>query len=152
MKTFRLAATVLCLALLSGIAARAAEPLRVEALLVWGTDEAKSPDPSHKPIDPVLAARLDKSPYRWRHYFEVNRKVLEIPVDQNQKDIAMSEQCKLDVKNLGNGWVEIKLYGKGKLISTHKEKLPLVLAGDARNGTAWMVVIRPAPPEPPEKK
>jgi hypothetical protein len=151
MKIFRFAALLICLALLSASAARAAEPLRLEALLIWGTDEAKSPDPSHIPIDPVLAARLAKSPYRWRHYFEVKRQRLEIALKQNKTDIIMSEHCRLDVKNLGNDWAEIKLYGNGKLVSTHTEKLPLVLAGDSKNNTAWMVVIRKAVVEPPKK-
>ena len=137
---------------LSGGAVRAAEPLRAEALLVWGTDDEKSPDPSQKPVDAALARQLGKSPYRWKHYFEVNRKVVEIPVNKTRKDISMSGQCKLDIKNFGQDWVEVKLYGKGKLVSTNKEQLPLVLAGYAGNSTAWMVVIRAAPPEPPAKK
>ena len=148
MKLFRLAPLWFCLLLLSAGAARAAEPLRVEALLIWGTDEAQSPNPAHKPIDPVLAARLNKSPYRWRHYFEVNRLAVAIPLNQTHKDIVMSQKCRLDIKNLGNDWAEIKLYGNGRLVSTHKEKLPLLLAGDAKNNTAWMVLIRKAPPEP----
>jgi hypothetical protein len=154
MKISRFAAISLCLLalFLSGGAARAADSLRAEALLIWGTDDEKSPDPSHKPVDAALAGQLGKSPYRWKHYFEVNRKVVEIPANKTKKDIAMSEQCKLDIKNFGNDWVEVKLYGKGKLVSTNKERLPLVLAGYAGNSTAWMVVIRPAPPEPSAKK
>ncbi len=36
------------------------------------------PIPSTIPVDEDLAKKLSKSPYRWKHYFEVNRQVVEI--------------------------------------------------------------------------
>jgi len=121
---------------------RASESGRVEVILVWATNDERSPDPKHKPVDAELARKLGKSPYRWKHYFEVSRQMPSIPTGQVKKDIKISEKCTLDIKNLGNDWMEIKLYGDGKLISTHKEELPLILAGDAKNDTAWLVVIK----------
>lgn len=122
--------------------ARASESGRVEVILVWATNDERSPDPKHKPVDAELARKLGKSPYRWKHYFEVSRQTPSIPTGQTKKDIKISEKCTLDIRNLGNDWMEIKLYGDGKLISTHKEELPLILAGDAKNDTAWLVVIK----------
>lgn len=123
---------------------QAADPMRVEVQLVWATNDPRSPDPKHKAIDAELARRLSRSPYRWKNYFEVNRLGAQIPNGQTRKSIKMSDHCTLDIKNLGNDWAEIKLYGNGKLVSTHKEQLPLILAGDAKNDTAWLVVIKKA--------
>ena len=127
--------------------ARASESGRVEVILVWATNDERSPDPKHKPVDAELARKLGKSPYRWKNYFEVSRQAPSIPTGQAKKDIKISDKCTLDIKNLGNDWMEIKLYGDGRLISTHKEQLPLILAGDAKNDTAWLVVIKKVEPE-----
>ena len=32
-----------------------AADLKLEAILVWGTNEATSPNPKHKPVEPLLA-------------------------------------------------------------------------------------------------
>jgi hypothetical protein len=128
------------------LSASAQDPLRVEALLIWGTDDAQSPNPDHKPVDAGLAAKLSKAPYRWKNYFVINHQELEIPMGETKKAVPMSKHCALDIKNLGDSRAEIKLYGEGKPVSTHKEKLengwPLILSGNATNKTAWLVVIR----------
>ena len=116
MKSSRLAAATLCLLalFLSVGAVRAADPSRFQALLIWGTDDEQSPDPKHKPVDAALAEQLRKSPYRWKHYFEVNRVSVEIPVNLTKKNISMSSLCKLDIKNFGSNWVEVKLLRQGQ--------------------------------------
>ncbi len=123
-----------------------AESLKVEVLLIWGTDALDSPNPSHKPIDAELARRLTKSPYRWKHYFQVNRSLVEIPAGATLSNITMSKHCQLNIKNLGNNGAEVALYGEGKLVSKNKETLLkdklLVLGGNATDETAWFVVIR----------
>jgi hypothetical protein len=131
---------LMALPLLTGAAH--ADQMHVEVILVWATNDERSPDPKHKPVDAELAQKLRKSPYRWKNYFEVSRQKLAIPTGQAKKDIKISEHCTIDLKNLGDNWAEIKFYGDGRLISTHKEELPLTLAGDAKNDTAWLVVIR----------
>jgi len=148
MKRYRIIAAVvwvmvglMALPLLGGVAR--ADQMHVEVILVWATNDERSPDPKHKPVDAELAGKLRKSPYRWKYYFEVSRQKLAIPTGQAKKDLKISEHCTIDLKNLGDNWAEIKFYGDGRLISTHKEELPLILAGDAKNDTAWLVVIRP---------
>jgi hypothetical protein len=144
---------MLALFLPAGIA-EATEPLRVQVQLIWGTNDPQSPNPKHKEIDVHLAKKLSKSPYRWKNYFEVNRQIESIPVTQTRKNIKMSEHCTLDIKNLGDGRVEVTLHGDGKPVSRHVEPLqndwPLILAGNAKNDTAWLVVIKKAD-APPEK-
>lgn len=126
--------------------ARAVDHASIEMQLIWGSNDAQSPDPSQKPVEPAVQRLLASSPYRWQHYYEVNKRVEDIESDKSKDKIVMSSHCELDVKYLGNRRVQVKLYGDGKLLSTHREALPLLLAGDARNDTAWLVLIRMAEP------
>jgi hypothetical protein len=124
----------------------APEPAWVKVQLIWGTDEEKSPDSRHKMIDDDLARKLSKSPFRWKHYFEVNRQIISMSAGEAKTGIKMSSHCVIDLKNLGKDRVETKLYGKGKLLQTRKDSLPkdwpLILAGNAENETAWLIVIK----------
>jgi hypothetical protein len=45
-----------------------AAELHLEAKLIWGTDDEKSPDPNHKPVDAVTAEQFRKV-FRWKYYF-----------------------------------------------------------------------------------
>jgi hypothetical protein len=128
----------------------AAEPACVKVQLIWGTDDERSPDARHKAIDEELAKKLSKSPFRWKHYFEVNRQFVCMSVGEAKTGIKMSSHCVIDLKNLGKDRFETKLYGKGKLLETRKDSLPkdtrLILAGNAENETAWLVVIKRVDP------
>jgi hypothetical protein len=123
-----------------------AQNLRVEAQLVWATDQPKSPNPRHRPVEPDLAKRFSNGPFRWKYYFEVNRQSVNIAVGETKAKIPMSNHCALDIKNLGNNWVEVKLHGDGKPVYQHRGSLAnnrmFVLAGDAGNKTAWFVTVR----------
>src|ERR1700749_2059809 len=110
MKTLRRAAiltkTTACLgAAVLLVATAQAQNLKVEAQLIWGTDDVQSPDPKHRPIDADLAHRLSKAPYRWKNYFEVNREVVDIAVGETKTKIPISKRCLLDIKNLGDNRV-----------------------------------------------
>jgi hypothetical protein len=138
---------VVCLLIVVLFAGAAqAQTLRLDVQLLWGTDDSTSPNPLHHPVDAALAKRLDSGPYRWKHYFKVNEVVVEIPVGQTKAGIVMSDQCKLDIKNLGGSRAQVNLHGKGKPVLIHSDSVTknslLVLAGDAGNKTAWLVVIR----------
>jgi hypothetical protein len=141
---------ILLMTLAAGGIARAADSLPVEMQLIWATNEPRSPDPKHRPVDPDVAKLLEGTPYRWKYYFEVHRRVEDVPSDRSLEKVVMSKHCALDIKYLGNHLgrdrMQVKLYGDGELVSMHKETLPLLLAGDAKNDTAWFVLIRKAPP------
>jgi hypothetical protein len=145
---------LVCLAVISCVcAARAEESLHGEALLVWGTNEPRSPDPKHVPVDRFLARKLagPHSPYKWKYYYEVpTRQPFDVRVGETQKKIRMSDRCTIDIKNLGKTRVEVRLYGEGKPVFINSEPLtddwPLVYAGDAGNETGWFVVIRKVKP------
>jgi hypothetical protein len=125
-----------------------AQTLKIEAQLVWGTDDPQSPNPKHHPVDPDLAKKLGKTPYRWKNYFMENRQIVEVKAGETKSKIIMSPHCTLDIKNLGSERIEVKLHGDGKQVSSHTESLSkdwvLILSGNAPNETAWLVTIRKA--------
>jgi hypothetical protein len=144
--TIRLACIALGFLLATVLAAPvSAGELKLEAILIWGTNDEKSPDPKHKAVDPKLAKKLKKSPFKWRNYFEVNRVKFTLAEDQTQK-IELSKECKIKVRNLGKSTVEVHLFGKGELVSKITQSLPkdecFVTGGNAANLTAWFVLLR----------
>jgi hypothetical protein len=151
MKLFRFSmAHLTCLTLgfllVIGLGARAqAGEIKLEAQLIWGTNDEKSPDPKHKSVDPKVAKKLKKLPFKWQYYFEVNRK--QFAVEQGEtKKIVLSKDCEIKVRNAGNNMVELQIFGKGECVGKISQALPkdelLVTGGNAANFTAWFVVLR----------
>ena len=96
----------------SGVAS-AADSLPVELQLIWATNEPKSPNPKHHPVDADVQKMLEQTPYRWKYYFEVHRRVEDVPGDRSLEKVVMSKHCALDIKYLGNAQgrerVQVKL-------------------------------------------
>ena len=139
-------ASAFLLLLAAGAHAFAAD-LRLEAQLIWGTNDAKSPDPQHKPVDPKVAAKLKSLPFKWKNYFEVTRRQITVPQGGTTR-VAMSKDCEVSVRNLGGSSVEVSLFGKGQPAGKITQPLPkddmIVAGGNAANFTAWFVVLRQA--------
>lgn len=140
--TFGVLSFLLVTALAGGLQAG---ELKLEAQLIWGTNDEKSPDPSHKAVDPKVAGKLKKLPFKWQNYFEVKRVRFSVAEDQTQK-IELSKECKIKVRYLGKNNVEVQLYGKGELVSKISQSLAkdecIVTGGNAANLTAWFVMLR----------
>jgi hypothetical protein len=119
--------------------------VKLEAYLIWGTDDAKSPDPKHKPVDAELQEKLKNLPLKWKHYFEVNRKSLKL-IDSDTKKVTLSDKCEVEIKYTGKSTVEVSLFGKGEPVVKRTQSLSkgetLFLGGNAPNSTAWLVVIK----------
>ena len=119
--------------------------LKLEAQLVWGTNDKASPDPKHKPVSEEVRKKLLTLPLKWTNYFEVNRKQLSIPLASQKKEV-LSEKCAVEVKNLGKSKVEVRLFGKGEQVEKRTQDFPrgetLVLAGKAPDETTWLVVLK----------
>ena len=122
-----------------------AADLKLEAQLIWGTNDAKSPDPSHKTVDAEVAKKLKRLPFKWTSYFEVTRKQFVVAQGGTTR-VTMSKDCEVSVRNLGNSSVEVSLYGKSQSVGKITQALPkgelLVTGGNAANFTAWFVVLR----------
>lgn len=147
---FHVVPQLLCAAtawlLFVGAAARVqAADLKLEAQLIWGTNDPQSPDPNHKPAEPEIQKKLRSSPFKWAHYYEVNRREFSVPKDNSTK-IAMSKDCEIQVRNLDGSNVEVSLIGKGHPAGKVRQPLPkgelLIYGGDAPNFTSWFVVLK----------
>jgi hypothetical protein len=119
---------------------------KMEARLIWGTNEEKSPNPAHKKLEGDLAKKLAEMPLKWKNYFEVNRKVFAVN-DQVYTNIVMSKQCNIEIKDKGANNVTVKLYGEGKPVRRVDKPLPkgevLTIGGDDKNNSAWFITVRP---------
>ena len=134
------------LLLAGGAAETFAANLKLEAKLIWGTNDDKSPNPEHKELDPATQEKLRKV-FKWKNYFEVKRQSFVVTAGSPKK-VKMSDSCDIEVQNLGGSSIEVKLYGKGKLAVRKTQKINpselLVLAGDDKDDTAWFVVLSQA--------
>jgi len=129
---------------LSTIRIQAAD-MQLEAILVWGTNEHKSPDPKHRPVGPELKKRLQELPLKWTNYFEVNRVKFDVPPSGANK-VPLSEKCEIEVRNHGQAKVEVAVFGRGKQVATRSQDLPkhgtLILGGDSPGTNCWLAVIK----------
>ena len=131
-----------CLAL-APRAAAASPDLAVEARLIWGTNGQKPPGEKLKEVDVETKKKL-KRVFKWEHYYEVEHQDFKVPIS-TKKRVRMSPKCEVEVENLGESSVEVKLYGEGRLVVRKKQVLEadelLVLGGDDKNDTAWFVIL-----------
>jgi hypothetical protein len=120
--------------------------MELEVQLIWATNDATSPDRDHKPVEEELSKKLGKAFPKWKNFFEVCRKTASIADGATDK-LSMSKQCDLELKNLGDGRVEVKQFGNKKLVLKQTEPMSVghisILGGDvAENNTAWLIVIK----------
>jgi hypothetical protein len=132
----------LCLALFAagGFAAGAiAESIKLQATLVWGTNDK---DPNLQAVPPALIKKLES--FKWKYYYEIERK--DITAGKDETRVQMSKDCVLVVKVVGDGQVEVTLIGKGKTVGTIQKQLRkggcLVTGGNASNSTGWFIIMK----------
>jgi len=120
--------------------------MKLQAYLVWGTDDTKPPEgKNYKPVNPEIKNKLRELPLKWTNWFEVNRKDFVAPQGA-MKEVSISAKCQLHVRKMVGPELEVTLIGKGKEVVKRKQALPkgemLVLGGNAPNSTAWLVVLK----------
>jgi len=123
-----------------------AADMKLQAFLLWGTDDTKPPQgKAYKPVEPDIMQKLKDLPLKWTNWFEVNRKDFAVP-QGTTKEVPMSEKCQVNVSKISAHELEVSLIGKGKEVVKRKQALPkgeiLVLGGNAPNSTAWLVVLK----------
>lgn len=131
------------LVLWSTIPSAFAAELKLEAKLIWATNDDKSPDPNHKAVDPATAEKLRKV-FKWKNYFVVNRVVKTVP-SRGSNRFELSKQCTVEIRELEGPRVEVKLIGEGKEVHKTTKALTkgewFTYAGDDKNESAWFVII-----------
>ncbi len=117
--------------------------VKIEAKLIWATDDAKSPDAKHVPVDSATAERLRKA-FKWKNYFVVNTVVKDIP-SRGTVPFELSKKCTVEIKELEGPRVEVVLIGEGKPVHRATKSLnkgeSFVYSGDDKNQNAWFVLI-----------
>jgi len=137
----RLACAALCLFLLAGTTAHAAESvLSLEAQLVVGTNDPHQTN--GVPVSVKVAKKLATLPLKWQYYFVVNSQQFSVAKDES-KQISLSREIQISVKNLGGEDVKMTLMNKGQNIGNVKQTLPKghVIAAGA-NAENTIVVLR----------
>jgi hypothetical protein len=123
-----------------------AADMKLQAFLLWGTDDRKPPaDKPYKPVGPEIREKLKALPLKWTNWFEVNRR--DCTVRQTATtDVQMSERCRLKLRRIADAETEVSLIGRGREVVRRKQSLAsgeiLVLGGNAPNSTAWLVVLK----------
>lgn len=134
---------LIILTLLASLSSAQAADIKLEIQLIWGCNDAQSPNPNHKPVDDELAKRLSKV-FKWKHYFLV-RKLDETVTSRATKRIKVSTKSEIEITEMEGPSVEVKLFGEGKLINKSVKQLQkgehFVLAGEDKNETAWFILI-----------
>jgi hypothetical protein len=135
----------LSLLTLTGAAALAGD-LRLEAQLVWGTNDKRPANLNVKPVEADVRQKLAELPLRWTNYFEINRKQFDVPRGKSGRT-ALSEKCAVEVKSLEGKKVEVVWYNKrGELVGKQTQPLArgemLVLGGNAPNSTCWLLTLK----------
>jgi hypothetical protein len=124
---------------------------KLEVQLIWGSNEEKSPDPSHKSVEPATRKKL-QNVFKWKHYFEVTRCSISVPDKKSSGKVRLSPKCEIEARSLGGPNIEVKLFGEGKYLVSKRHSFAagesLVLAADDKEGTAWFVVLNLPKPKP----
>lgn len=120
--------------------------LKLEAQLVWGTNDKKAPNPDIKPVEEEVQKKLAELPLRWTNFFEINRKQFDVPRSKSGKT-SLSEKCAVEVKSLEGKKVEVIWYNKkGELVGRQTQPLGkgemVVLGGNAPNSTCWLLTLK----------
>ena len=133
---------IVLLATLAPLQLQAAE-LKLELMLIWGTNEPKPVDAKLKPVDPATAKRL-RNVFHWTNYFAVNRVVGTVP-SRGTNSFVMSKKCTIEVTELKGPNVEVTLIGEGKRLNKTTHHLAkgeyFTIGGEDKNGCAWFVLV-----------
>lgn len=120
-----------------------AENIKVEARLIWGTNEEKSQKPKHEPVDEETAEKFRKI-FKWKNYF-LEKTVKETVPNRESKRLELSDQCAIEIREMPGAPVEVKLFGKGEFINKTIKPLNrgewFIIGGDDKNECAWFVVL-----------
>jgi hypothetical protein len=140
----------------AALAARAGD-MQLEARLVWGTSDDKS-DAKCKPVDADLAGKLHGT-FKWKNYYEITNQTTTLALNK-VRTIKMSDQCTLELKNVGGSRIEVNCIGQGKQVHKGAYTLDppkwLVLGGNCDNNTAyntaWFIGLRAIDTKTPDAK
>jgi hypothetical protein len=129
-----------------------AEDFKVQARLVWGTNGNKPEGSNFTELDSKSRDKVRQ--FKWTNYWVIS--TTTAPVAQGKpKMVNLSPKCAIDLKDLGNGNLEIRLFElkkdtEPKLVKPVQHSLAAlkkgeycILAGDDKSvwDNAWFVIL-----------
>ena len=131
-------------------------PFKIE--LVWGTDGAKPDDKKWEQLDPNVREKLHH--LHLKNYWVVKTKIVDL-VGNEIKRSVLSDKCTVELQQLPNGQLEVKLFTVKSDGTTNKvctvqhsaEALKkgehCIVGGDSKENRddAWMVIISGGKPK-----
>ncbi|MBU6409094.1 MAG: hypothetical protein KGR98_01785 [Verrucomicrobia bacterium] len=119
----RLACMALAAFWLTGATAHAAKGgLRLEVQLVLGVNQ---PEQGHSHLRSVardIEKKLKHLPLKWKYYYVVSGKKISIGGGRT-RDVDLSQNCRVSIKNLGAWQVEVTLTSGGVTVGRITESL-----------------------------
>lgn len=119
-----------------------AEDMKLQATLIWGTNDQCTNKAGLKPVSPAVAKKFKD--FKWSHYYEIAR--TNVTASASGSRVQMSKDCDLDIKLRDNGKLEVTLIGKGQTVGTIQKELRkggcLATGGEAKNSTGWFILMK----------
>lgn len=116
--------------------------------LIRGSNDEKPPEAKAKPVGPKLSQILTPV-WRWKHYWEVSQH--EVKVTPGKVTKLPLKVRDLELQLLPEEQLESRLFEKGKLVRTSRQKVdlarPVVMGGSPNDNNAWFVVVRKDKPQ-----
>ncbi|MDI9400620.1 MAG: hypothetical protein ACOX2U_03275 [Limisphaerales bacterium] len=123
-------------------------PLKLQ--LIWGTDtnidEVEHLKGRFKEVKPEIQKRLEEF-LKWNHYYEISCKKVDLK-EPKEYSVVMSKHCEIKIRKIENEKevVEVKLYGKDKMVVRKKARItakkPQSIAGKTESTSDfWCVLI-----------
>jgi hypothetical protein len=135
---------LLCV-LFSAASVQAAETVHIQ--VIWGTDKDKPAGSHYRQIGPKLAARVSPV-FRWKHFWEIERKKVQIDRKQVTK-IQLANHRSLEIEHLRSGELEVRLFRRSGLVTKCRQPAlgrMAILGGEESSKDSFFVVVRPDEP------
>jgi hypothetical protein len=121
-------------------------PLKLQ--LIWGTDTNIN-DVEHlkgkfKEVHPAVKKRLGEF-LKWNYYYEISSKKVDLK-EPKEYSVVMSKHCEIKISKVEDEVVEVKLFGKDKMVVKKKARItpkkPQSIAGKTESTAEfWCVLI-----------
>lgn len=121
--------------------------MKFHAILVWATDDEKPPEKEEelKAIEPALKEKFKF--LKWKNYFQVGDRKHVTVKGSEPSEVKLSHKCKLRLRQTEKEGLQVELIGEGTPVIKKNQTMPLkdilIIGGDDKNATAWMVILKP---------
>ena len=141
----------LCLSLLLGtcfvLVGAESQPTIFYIQLIQGTEKNTPPEPKAKLVGPKMSEKLAR--FRWKYYWEINQQDVKVVPGKTTKLGLKVRDLEIDLQPKEQ--LELRLYQKGKLVRTSRQKLQAdsfeIMGGAREDDNAWFVVVRRDKPQ-----